>query len=196
MRLFACVVPPDSVLDAALRVQRSLLGDAADTGRAFRPVPRENLHVTLHFFGDVDDSLVPALLGALDHLALTEPIPLRTAPAGCFPNCRAPRAVWLGAEDSTGRLAQLAARVAACAPGVAPKSRPHDSRHAPAYRPHITLARVRPAFVRDPQVARAVQACGERSCTEVGREFAAQTIVLMQSVLNPGGAEYRRVHEV
>lgn len=159
MRLFAAITPPPLVLD---HVERALdavgAGSAAgsplagriDSWTADGPgddpaaepddwrlsplwVARENLHLTLAFYGDIPEGSVPDL-----HTALTEvardaaPFELELRGAGTFMG----RVLWLGVG---GRAERLGALAAACL-DASVRPLPEDAR---PHRPHLTVARVR-----------------------------------------------------
>lgn len=66
VRLFAALVPPVPVLAHAERALETVRSGAA---AALRWVPRENLHVTLAFYGDVPEGAVSDLVAGLAVLA-------------------------------------------------------------------------------------------------------------------------------
>lgn len=63
IRLFCALRLPETALDAFVAWQREHLPGAAERG--LRPVPRENLHVTLAFLGSRPRGDVPAVAAAL-----------------------------------------------------------------------------------------------------------------------------------
>lgn len=98
LRLFAALVPPPDVLDHAQRALDQVRSGPVD---ALRWVPRENLHVTIAFYGDVPAGAVPDVTEALVELAARSPAPTcRLSGAGSFGG----RTLWLGvAGDDGGR---------------------------------------------------------------------------------------------
>lgn len=127
-RVFAAVVPPTEVVVAL---------DAAVSGLALpgRRVPPPNWHITLRFVGHVDAVTYERWLGALSRIPPFS-VEVRLHGLGAFPNPRRATVLWAGVQ--TAELADLAAQVeeAAQSAGIAPEERP--------FRPHLTLARVRP----------------------------------------------------
>ncbi|MEW2545904.1 RNA 2',3'-cyclic phosphodiesterase [Streptomyces sp. NPDC047002] len=134
MRLFAAVLPPDGAvrdLESALGPLRAL--PDADLLRWTGP---ETWHFTLAFLGEVGEELLPELGERLGRAARRGgPFPLRIAGGGHFGG----RALWAGARGDLPALRRLAERVRAAAgrAGAPPAEQHH------AYRPHLTLARVR-----------------------------------------------------
>ena len=132
--MFVAVEPPPEVVDEidAFLEPRRAVGDLRWSDPAA-------WHITLAFFAAVPDRDYEELVEALaEAVARTEGFPLRCRGAGAFPDPVGSRALWLGVEDPTGRLAQLAARTrtAGHRSGV-----PADGT---AFRAHLTVARGRP----------------------------------------------------
>jgi 2'-5' RNA ligase len=113
---------------------RRSLGDAAS---ALRWTPPENVHVTLHFLGEVDrasaDRLISTLGPSLPHASFDA----ATSSFGAFPPGGPPKVVWLGIDAGASELARvhdlLADRLRLA--GFQPEAR--------AFSAHLTIARVR-----------------------------------------------------
>lgn len=133
MRLFASVVPPADELD---RLERAVQGRDL-TG--LRLVPRHQWHVTLAFYGEVPERVVPELTERLGRAAGRAPVmSLRLSGAGTFPRRPArARQLWVGVAGDVAALARLADSAAAAGRrcGLAMEDRP--------YRPHLTIGRSR-----------------------------------------------------
>jgi len=158
---------------AVLTELRDRLGD-----RDIRWVEPANLHVTLRFFGDLDDrdlALARQLVQTLDRGF--EPQPTRWAHLGAFPSPRRVQVVWLGLEDPGGRIAALAADVDRRTQevGLGRADKPFKS--------HVTLGRVR----RERRAS--FDRMSER-LTIPATGFSIATIVLMKSTLTPQGPVY------
>ncbi|HEX6754973.1 MAG TPA: RNA 2',3'-cyclic phosphodiesterase [Mycobacteriales bacterium] len=150
LRLFAAVVPPASVLDhldaAVSRVR--------DRDGAPRWTPRESLHLTVAFFGEVPERRVPDLTAALAEAPTPPGGRVRLDGAGTFPRRGAPRVLWVGVDGDVDRLAELS-RSAAAAAGEAGVPVRNDGR---AYRPHLTVGRWAATAPADRGLARALDA--------------------------------------
>lgn len=147
-------------------------------------VPRGKLHLTMKFLGDVDAAGVDGVAGAIDRIvARHRPFDMRLEGVGAFPNFRRPHVVWIGVEaEPRLELLHHDLEVACEALGYEVEGR--------AFRPHITLARLRAPLPperarRFARVARGV---------DFASETAVASVVLMESTLAPSGARYRRVH--
>lgn len=144
-----------------------------------RFVRREQLHLTLHFFQDLDAAAVARLAEAVRrNAAETRPFPVSFGNLGAFPDAERARVLWLGLREGADGLAGLHRRIAADlrAAGLPVDGRP--------FRPHLTLARlVRPSVLALPDLG----------LTASDADFAADDLVLFQSVLGPGGAVHSRL---
>lgn len=142
-RLFVAIDVPEAVKQRALQMRRTL---EAGGWRA-RWVRPEALHLSLRFYGNQPVDSVSGLIERLRSASYNaQPFELGTVGAGIFPNARRPRVIWLGVEDRSGTLERLATEIehVSRAYGIEPETRP--------FRPHMTLARVRPeeiASIRD-----------------------------------------------
>lgn len=98
-----------------------------------RWVPVDQLHLTLRFIGDTDDSTYHAIVDELDAIRVA-PFDLKLKGAGHFPPRRDPNVLWAGVEESR-ELMSLAAKIEAAVQkaGVEPEKR--------RFHPHVTLAR-------------------------------------------------------
>ena len=112
----------------------------AEPPRGVRPVRPDQLHLTLHFLGDVAEATRETLAESLAHVA-REPFTITIRGTGVFPSRGRPTVLWAGMADSAP-LADLHAAVGAAieSSGLAIEGRP--------YVPHVTLARLTPAVPR------------------------------------------------
>ena len=93
MRVFAALPLPREALEA-LAPLRTALG-ARWPG--LRPVRTEGLHLTLHFFGEVDEGGVRRLAGLWGDPGLRGPVlPVAFGSLGRFPERGNPRVIWIG----------------------------------------------------------------------------------------------------
>lgn len=141
MRIFAAVVPPPEAhadLERFVEPRREVHSD-------LRWTPSHLWHLTLAFMGDVAPGLLDDVTDAVAQVASEHaPIPLQLSGAGTFPNAAEARVVWIDVRsDSATALADLeslalATRRACNRVGASPAGG--------AFRPHLTLARVRRPF--------------------------------------------------
>lgn len=124
LRLFAAIAVPHDIAEALARRQRGLPGA--------RWRPPESLHVTLAFYGEVDEPTADDLDAELTR-ARVDPFMLSLSGVGAFGEGWRTHALWAGVAPSEP-LGVLAGRCRAAGrrAGVAMESR--------QYRPHVTLA--------------------------------------------------------
>jgi 2'-5' RNA ligase len=167
----------EPALSEARRFQTSL----ADRIAGVRWARPETLHLTVHFFGSIDD---PRAASAVD---LVAPVASRT-PAfdvelgrlGAFPPRGGPRVLWL---SPTSEVAQLTALALGCRSVLASAGFDVESRQ---YHPHCTLGRVRAAWSEDERTR-----WGSVVAEPVlSMRFTARRLVLYESRSEPGGAVY------
>lgn len=109
VRVFlACCVEAEAAqrLYAALEPLRRLYA-----GPAYRATPPDNYHVTLRFFGELNEGAVDRVGRNVRPVAkAASPIDCRTTSVLALPNARRPSVIGLAVE-STGRIEALAAQV-------------------------------------------------------------------------------------
>lgn len=139
VRLFIAINFPADVR-AALHTAMQPLRTVAPE---IRWVDEPRIHLTMKFLGEHPDDAVAPLVGALEMVAGGyDPIVLELGGLNAFPNLRQPRVVWLGVNaDPKLELLHHDVETACAALGHSVEGR--------AYRPHVTLGRVRDR-ARDP----------------------------------------------
>ena len=168
MRLFAAISPPDRTRDALERLQEGLPEN--------RRAPWENLHLTLAFFGEVDQHDAEDLDAALDRVRFF-PFEVRLSGVGAFGGDR-PRLIYAAVEPSPPLAAlQRSVSEAARAAGVEVEAR--------RYTPHITLARL-PGRPVDERLARWLAG----AAVFMDAPFEVEAFSLYLSRLGRGAAHY------
>ena len=101
MRLFVAIILDEKVRSALARFQERL-----KTGcPGVRWVTPALFHLTAKFIGEVDDRRVAEVSQAVDRAAgLAKPFEFELTGCGCFPRRGGVRVIWVGIEDTTGRL--------------------------------------------------------------------------------------------
>ena len=128
MRLFFALWPT-----AALRAELAQRAASLSLARGVRPVPAENLHLTLAFLGSVAAARVPEIEALARGIAFA-PFQLVLDAHGAFPRAGA---IWLGASRVAPGLSDLVERLRI---GLTEMGLPGEAR---AFHPHVTLARAR-----------------------------------------------------
>ena len=126
LRLFAAIPIPEEIAERLLALETEV------PGASWRSA--EQYHLTLRFFGDIDEAMARDLDNELG-LIVEAPFEIALAGAGSFGG-REPSALWAGvdAPPALARLASLCEKAARRA-GLSPESR--------KYKPHVTLAYLR-----------------------------------------------------
>lgn len=177
IRAFVAIEVPQAIrqrLDELGKVLRRLELDA-------RFVNSGSIHLTLKFLGDVEESAVQAISGAI--VRATEgiqPFSVAVSKLGVFPTLRNPRVLWVGIAGSA-ELLPLQSRM------DAEMGRLGYQQERRPFSPHLTLARIESSRNVE-KLARYVELEGPG--VELG-EFRVQGVHLFRSILRPEGAEYR-----
>ena len=155
---------------------------AAPGGDAVRWVRPESYHVTLRFLGttqrDRIEDLVAAAQRATRGIAAFE---LRLGALAGLP-AQGPRAIVLGVTPLEP-LAALATQVESAVVAVGFAAEPR------AFRPHLTLGRIRERRGRQPRLDVAISAAK-------AAPFAVTSFALFQSDMDPGGALYTPLERI
>jgi len=159
-RLFVAVWPPPTLVTR-------LRGIARPSRPGLRWTTEDQWHVTLRFFGDIDDPAEADLQGHLAEVAAASgPV---TASAGPRPVALG-REVWVLPVEGLADLAGVVGRA------TSDIGRPLPSR---PFRGHLTLAR-----------ARRPEGLVGLPVDDVAERWAVDEVTLVSSVLRPDGARY------
>jgi RNA 2',3'-cyclic 3'-phosphodiesterase len=103
-----------------------------------KPVPPENWHFTLRFLGPTEPHTRDSIVERLKIAACGAPFSVRFHELGTFPRTNRARILWLGVDEGSERMTQLAAiaEAAARSVGFAAETKP--------FKPHLTLSRIEP----------------------------------------------------
>ena len=101
-------------------------------------VPPEQIHITLHFFGDVPAGDIPKVKRLVRPLAAACPsLKLSLNPLGFFPDARKARVIWAGVTGDEAGLVKLQQQIEAVLSGAGYPAEKRD------FKPHATLGRSR-----------------------------------------------------
>jgi len=165
----------EPALGEARRFQASLAGRVAGVHWA-RP---ETLHLTVHFFGPVDDARAAMAVDLVAPVASRTPrFDVALGRLGAFPPRGVPRVLWLGPASEVAHLTALAreCRTVLRGAGFDVESR--------QYHPHCTLGRPRVLWSDDERTTWKSIAAEPVPLMA----FTATRIVLYESRPAPGGA--------
>lgn len=146
----------------------------------------KNIHLTLHFLGDVPVQRVEEVGRIVREVAaIHAPFTLTLCSLGCFPHTRRPRILWVGLSGQTEVLVNLHRELGEKLRqgiGFQPESRP--------YSPHLTIGRVSKAVAQGrlselgQLLEQEIPGVGELAILPV------EGIHLIRSDLKPGGPVY------
>lgn len=160
----------------AQRVREAVPDAAASWSRP------DNIHLTMKFFGNVDQAQVPAISAAASRVVKEfSPIQIEVGKTEVFPRPSRPQVLWIGIDDRSGALSKLQERLEDefALEGFAKEDR--------AFRPHLTIARI-----RKPQNA------NQLAEVHLGLEFSAVAVrldelTLFRSELSSKGSKYTAI---
>lgn len=170
-----------------IQVENSLLRVCAQLKDEFsseklRWVPEENMHLTIRFFGDVEEELVPDIAGkiakALNEFSSAE---ITIKGLGKFENRSTYSVLWAGIEDP-GMLIDIKGLVDTALAEVLPVQTHRK------YRPHLTLARMKRIY----NTERFNEAISAYEFMDFGN-YRVDHLVLYQSILGEQGPVYKEL---
>ena len=135
-RVFCAVELPDYVRERLREHIQQLRAAVPDAAASWTRV--ENIHLTLKFFGNVDVNRISAISDAASQ-AVKEfsPLTIGVGGTGVFPKASRAQVLWIGVNDPSGNLPSLQRQLEN---ECAKKGFEKEGR---AYRPHLTIARLR-----------------------------------------------------
>ncbi|MFL5508839.1 MAG: RNA 2',3'-cyclic phosphodiesterase [Gemmatimonadaceae bacterium] len=159
--------------DARLSIAKSLPKNLPG-----KPLPAENWHFTLRFLGATEPEARDQIIRQIDSATCGAPFTIRFQSLGAFPQPRRARILWLGIDEGSERMIQLAAIAEAAArnAGFVAETKP--------FKPHLTLSRIDPPV----SVAALVD-----SKPRFDSRMAVDSIVVYRSRLGGGPARYEEV---
>jgi len=182
LRCFIAISLPEELKAKISGIQEKLKAAGADVSWT-RP---EGMHLTLKFFGEIEDKRIPKIEKALD--AVVNGIPtftLSVSGMGTFPDMRRPRVIWIGLKEDGGNLLRLQKGVEE---DLKKTGFPSEDRR---FTPHITLGRIRSNKNTD-KLLRLIE---EEKVEELG-SFDVSEVHLIKSELKPAGAEYTELYSI
>jgi RNA 2',3'-cyclic 3'-phosphodiesterase len=172
MRVFAALPLPPAAIDALAPVQQALRVRC----RSLRPTGAAGMHLTLHFFGEVDEGGVRRLAELWRDPALRGPaIAASLGPLGVFPPRGSPRVVWIGLDRGAHAVSAFQGRLAGRLEELGFRGDPRG------FTPHLTLARAGTPAPPDGLL---------EGLPAPRLDFDFAECVLFESILGPRGPSY------
>ena len=182
MRTFIAIELPQEIKSALSNIQAELKQAHADV----KWVKPENIHLTLKFLGEIDETLVEKICAILEGIARQNtPFNLSLSNLGAFPKLNYPRVIWIGVtnDQPVVKIAQEIEKEAVEI-GLPRESRPFSS--------HITLGRVRSALNRGALIEKLIFL--KKNFPPSNLEFKVHSLTLFKSTLTPSGPIYEIIH--
>jgi 2'-5' RNA ligase len=149
----------------------------------------QNIHLTLHFLGDISPAAIERAGQALaGTTAAHRPFALELARLGTFPNNRRPRIIWVGVDGALKALLALQQRL-----GQKLHESIDFSRDSRPYAPHLTIGRVSKGLSGDQLGQLGEILAAEQQRVNQLASLPVREIVLMRSELNAAGPIYTRL---
>ncbi len=134
----------------------------------------ENLHITLKFIGEIDESKKEEIIPVLERISETcAPFNMNLAGVGCFPHPGNPRVLWIGVKNGVTALTDIAGEIDQ---NIGALGFIEDKR----FHAHLTIGRTRKYCKVDSILARPF-------FTE---DFPVDSVTLFESILKPEGPIY------
>lgn len=178
-RLFAAIRPlPDPGFLDGFRLLRNSLRD-----EKIKWVEEENLHITVKFFGETEEKLIPAISGVLASISSSaDAFSYRYAGLGIFGSSYNPRVIWSVVEPYD----ELSAMMTRLKKELASIGFPAD-RQNPV--PHLTLGRIK--AIKDKYRFQNVLDANQHLSS---LPMVADRLILYESILSPSGPVYHIVN--
>ncbi len=177
IRSFIAIPMETEVAREAIRLIKRL----REPGDGIKWVPTDNLHLTLKFLGEVNNTEVPRVCQVVrDVCDAHPPFELKFSGAGGLPAIDRARVIHAGVEDATGSLTEIVMSLEKKLADLGFKPEPRD------YRPHLTLGRAKGRRASEAVVERVKQ---ESDCN-LGSMFVNE-VQMIASFLDKKGPTYQ-----
>jgi 2'-5' RNA ligase len=176
IRSFLAIELPKPILRKIEEVE----GDLRSTHADVRWVSPEKIHLTLKFFGNIEESRIDLIFKSIEEpIRDALPFSVRVRGAGAFPSLKNPRVVWMGLADGKEMLISLQKQIEDRLEKIEfePEDRP--------FQPHLTLGRMKSSRGKEELVRRM-----EKYTEEEFGAFQVERVVLFKSDLRPSGPIY------
>ncbi len=182
IRSFLSIELPKPILRKIEEVQ----GDLRSTHADVRWVSPGKIHLTLKFFGNIEESRVDLILKSIEEpIRNTLPFSLKVRGVGAFPSLKNPRVIWMGLVDGKEVLVSFQKQMESQLEkiGFQPEDRP--------FHPHLTLGRMKSSRGKEDLAGRM-----EKHKEEEFGDFPVERVVLFKSDLRPTGPIYTPLKEL
>ncbi len=185
MRLFLAVDLDDAARTAAETWANALSARLGAAAREIKWVETPNLHLSLHFFGELSDDRRDAMRRALAMPFETRAFDVALLGAGTFPPSGQARVIWLGARDSEDAMQTIYRSVQS---RLEPLGLQEQSTRG--FTPHLTIGRIRTRGGALSRTQSRVLGDALRATPAPTSSFHVPRLTLYQSRLSPKGPTY------
>ena len=184
IRTFVAIPLTDMIADTV----RDLIDRFRELDDRVRWVPSDNLHLTLKFLGDVDNTEVHRVCQVVERAcAKLDPFELEFRGTDGFPNLERARVLYVGVEDNAGALRPLVQELEESFADLGFKREPRD------YTPHLTLGRCKGSG-RKPN-SEVLQAVTDAGQLDLG-SMMVKKVCVFASFLDKAGPTYQTMDTV
>ena len=156
-----------------------------NTGANVKPVEPENIHLTIKFLGDTDESLIDRIGEIMnDSVKEIEPFEISLRDAGFFPNERYIKVIWIGIENGEN-ISKIACNIDEKITNLG------FQREKRKFSAHLTIARVKNVKNKE----KLIQIIEKYRNIEFAK-FKINSIKLKKSILTPKGPIYTTLKEI
>ena len=176
IRTFIAVELAAPMRNRLVKLQQELAPAAHDV----KWVESENIHLTLKFLGEVDETDLYEVCKTIEKAVRDEaPFEMSIAGVGAFPTARRPRVVWAGVTEGDRALIRIHKVLdqALRGLGYASEDRP--------FTPHVTLGRIRRT-----DTSPSLQAAIESQSLWKAGQCTVREVLVMGSQLTPDGPRH------
>ena len=183
MRTFISIEIPENIKD---NIEKSI-GEMKLILSPLKWVDKKNLHITLKFLGwVVDDKADDMIRSVMDLAKGFGSIKINFAGLGVFPNARHPRVIWVGINEGSDRVKELAEKIDARL-----SSEGYRKEEEREFSPHLTIGRIKEKIDVEP-LSKFIE---KNVMTEFGG-FTADHISVMKSTLRKSGPIYEEIQKI
>jgi 2'-5' RNA ligase len=182
IRSFLAIELPKLILRKIEEVQ----GDLRTTHADVRWVSPEKIHLTLKFFGNIEESRIDSIFESIEKpIRNTLPFSLKVRGIGAFPQMKNPRVIWIGLVEEREVLATLQKQIETQLEKIG--FQPEDR----SFHPHLTLGRMKSSRSKGDLVGMI-----EKYKEEEFGDLQVERVVLFKSDLRPSGPIYTPLGDI
>jgi RNA 2',3'-cyclic 3'-phosphodiesterase len=182
IRSFLAIELPEAIRNKIGEIEGDLKSSHADV----RWVHPGKIHLTLKFFGNIEEARVESIIKAIENPVRHTPVfTMKVRGIGTFPHWKNPRVIWMGLIDEKGILNPFQKELERELEGIGFEP------EAKKFQPHLTLGRVNSSRGKEGLIREM-----EKYQEEDFGNFSVERVILFRSDLRPAGPIYTPLREV